>query len=311
MTEYLFTNQPIATRGRMYKRAVDVQERVQGVQIVRISAMELKTYQREIQKYADEDGNIDPIDIADPIHHALYSVDETFKSCYDEGVVIRGALSLLIEEADKYKSKAHGCVFLALETKDYDTSGGRQMRVSPIGIMSVTTFRQDADSLLLPQNMRKKADGSSDYDVLSPLMNGHYLYIDAICSKRAGIGTLLVQKAQAYAITKKFFGLVALAVTPELFRNPNNPKAPRNQRERRYQVSVNNRPRAEPIFDKLGYTVIIDKADFEAEVYGIWFLKMVNDIDLSGLSVHAIDACVRVGRTPATRDKLYWRCPGN
>jgi len=125
-----------------------------------------------------------------------------------------------------------------------------------------------------------------DMDKLKPFI-GKYLYIDALCSTKQGVGTLLVLASYQVALQQKAKGLIALAFSPRRGGVPDSAK----------------------IFDALRFDKVIPTANFKVQLYGTWYAKGTDEVAIADMVQDASRICTRNGLTPASSGSLISRCP--
>ena len=215
----------------------------------------------------------------DPLVAALQSLDDTFRECRDKQVDVASSVEALLTESDARSGS--GIVVLCWRLT-FNAEQRRLNRPSLVGIctlfdfVSTSSFSTDAKSM-----------ARGDYNLLRPFFDRNYAYIDAMCSKSHGVGRLLVLHAYNYALSRKKRGLIALA----------------------YSARKNAVPESKRVFETLNFTAVIPEANFTVRMYGTWYKKEVDEVDLSGLADDAIRVCTRAGLTARTANSIVWRCP--
>lgn len=262
----MFANQSPTRKLSIFRKALTFQNSATGVIVQRVPASHLK------RLLLSEDQQ-------DPLVHAIQESKRIFARCKDKDVDIELSLHAIADEYKRDGTQGNGGVLLAWQMP-YDTSSKRYSTPECVGIATMCNFKSNNNFSTLPTQM-----STSDYNALHPYF-GKYLYIDAMCSKRAGVGMLLVLHAYQYAVMRKTHGLIALS----------------------FSTSSRKTPESKRIFEKLGFTQLIPKANFKFQVYGTWFVKKSKDIDLSGFDEDSVHVCVRRGLTSKSEDNLISRC---
>ena len=267
-----FDDQLPTKKKALLKNAINLLTASTGVFIVRLTASEVLRLQS------------DSTDDNDPLKVALFDVNETFASCVDQSIDIRSSIYSMLQE-HQHNTKINGCVLLAWRLMRCNRAGRIDMRAIPelVGIAVCSDFL-DTD------NYSTSKRKTNDYRTLSTYFKAYY-YIDTLCSKSFYVGRILTLHAYDIAHRKGKRGIVALSYMS------------RERHDRREQ------PLSKPMFEELGFTAFIPKANFKCHDYGTWFVK--DAYDMTGL--HNVSTlmglCTRTGLTRTTEDKLIGRCP--
>lgn len=220
----------------------------------------------------------DGADRNDPVVKALRQLNVHFADCKQQDVDMAGCVQSLLLEHQRSK-REDGAVMIAWS----QTHDGRALSaMRPVGVVTVHNFVESDNFSTTPEKL-----SASDFATLSRYFGSSYLYIDCMCSTQRGVGRLLLQSAFAYAIQRKKTGVLALA----------------------FAQRANSTPQAAAAFDRCKFSKLIPRADFRVRMYGTWYLKLVKDVSLDGLSPDAVAVCTRTGLTQRTADSLVWRCP--
>jgi hypothetical protein len=216
----------------------------------------------------------DEADDADPVVRALNNLDDIF-SMVKNTVDMTSSVEAVIEENVK-----NSVVLLAWKMS-FDTAGKTMNEPKLVGIATISSF-------ISSENFSTDANSVStaDFRKLQPFFASSWTYIDGMCSISPGVGRLLVLHAYSHSLKTKQKGLIALS----------------------YSDKSNVAPESKRIFDQLGFETIIPKASFSIRMYGIWYAKSTDNIDLAGITDDGMSVCTRVGFSPKTATSLIWRC---
>lgn len=238
----------------------------------------------------------------DPLAEYLADVDSIFEDCNNDlgDGAVASALEAIVEEAREDKREGEngeGCVLLAWKMDDPTGAGDMEL----VGI--ATLFRMKATPSF--STHREMFAKQAEYNRLVPFFEGRnngaafpaglgikakYMYLDVLCSKQRGVGTLLILHAYRYAILRKTKGLVALSFS----------KRP----------IANRPPQSYKIFEKLGFETVVRNTDYTVRMYGHWVAKSTQLIDFEGILEQIGQICTRPGYTDATSHKRIFRCGG-
>lgn len=280
---------------KIFKDALQFQESAAGVAIQKVPS----TYLHRILKPVLEARAAAPTvqaanrikamdhcpDRNDPLVHAIYSMETIFRDALNKGVDILSSAEGIAGEHIEDGAKGNGCLFLAWKTT-FDSQSKRVGAPTLVGAMTMYKFKRTSTF-----STHRGAMSAADNAALDPFFGAQYLYIDAMASIGAGVGTLLVLHAYRYAIMKKAKGLVALSYS-------NRP------------LTNNSRPESYKIFERLQFVKLVPNATFTIAMYGTWFATKLDDTTLmSGVLESGIKLCTRRGFTQRTEDTLVWRCP--
>jgi hypothetical protein len=210
----------------------------------------------------------------DPVVRALHNLDDIFSHVVNK-VDMTSSVEALLEEKTK-----HSVVLLAWKM-DFDAAGRNMKPPRLVGIATIASFTSTEQF-----STDKESLSPQDFRILIPYFNSNWMYIDGMCSILPGVGRLLVLHAYLHAIQFKCDGLVALA----------------------YSNRSNVLPESKRIFDLLDFDPIIPKANFTVKMYGTWYAKSTDDIDLAGITDDGMTICTRTGFGPKTANSLIWRC---
>ena len=261
-----FREQTFRKKAAIFRKALRFSEIGAGVFVQRIPVRHLS------RLYASEATD-------DPVVEAIQHLDETFSSCKEKEVDVASSVDALIDEFQANKTDAH--LLLAWKLV-FDATTRQLAKPKLVGIATLSHFVPTPSFYT-----DERSISSRDFETLRPHFGSRWLYIDAMCSKAAGVGRLLVLHAYNLALTQKKEGVIALSYS-----------------SRRASV-----PESKRVFASLGFEAIIPSANYKIQkMYGTWFRKKVSDVDLAGLAEEGINVCTRTGLTPST-STLVWRCP--
>ena len=217
----------------------------------------------------------------DPVVEAIQNLEETFSSCREKEVDVASSVEALIEEFEANKIDAHLLLAWKIE---FDATSRQMADPKLVGIATLSQFVPTPSF-----STDERSISSQDFQTLRPHFGSKWLYIDAMCSKAAGVGRLLVLHAYNLALTQRKEGVIALSYSPR-------------------RASV---PESKKVFSSLGFEAIIPSANFKVQkMYGTWFRRKVSEVDLAGLAEEGVRVCTRTGLTARTASTLMWRCPG-
>lgn len=259
-----FEDQTYRRKLQIFRNAMRFQEIASGVFVQRIPAR----YLGRLLSGEDDD----------PVVKTLQRLDDIFAQCKAKKVDMASSVEAILDEYDTDR-KCGGAVLLAWSMR-FDAAQQVMQTPELVGLATVSSFRFSSNFTTDEQSL-----SPPDAQRLRPYRN--WMYIDALCSLRPGVGRLLVLHAYHYAIAQKRPGLIALAFSA---------------RER-------DVPESHRIFSKLGFEAIIPRANFQVRLYGTWFAKPTSEIGLAGMAEGAVRVCTRTGFTEKTADTLIWRCP--
>lgn len=261
-----FGQQEYKKKVSLFKRTLTLQDNAMSVWIQRIPTAQLARYLS------------DSADPADPVVAALRKVNTTFKECKDKTVDMLSSIEAVAAE-HKNTSKGDGAVLLAWHMS-FDTAGKAMRDPVLVGVLTLFNFVKTPEFSTTSEYI-----GARDMNKLNPYFGSKWTYIDGLCSKRSGVGRLLVLHAYAFALSRGKTGVIALSYSPR----KNSP--------------------AESLrtFKELGFFPLIENADFKIHMYGTWFVMTTASVNLKGLTKTAFNVCARKAYT---NDSLVWRCPG-
>ena len=267
-------DQPLKRRIQILKQSTQLLSVGTGCFVQRISANDLRRL-----RAADADPS-------DPAVRALKprQMNTTFRRCRDASVLINDSINSILQRHDEDR-KSDGAVLLAW-SYEFDNASKRLKEPQLVGAVTLTRFISHADF-----STHNEALTAGDYNTLQPYFSRkRYIYLDAMCSTKPGVGRLLVLKAYQYALAKKADGLVALS----------------------YTKTRGATPESKRIFERLGFDTLIETARFKPSylrtynMYGTWFVKKTDARGVSSIAEGGIRVCTRKGYTT---DTLLWRCP--
>jgi len=279
-----FSNQPLKKKLSLFKQALKLYETGSNVFVQRIPVRYLKRLYETQPASSDSGGSTtesedDTILEEDPCVRALQSLDTIFKDCKDKLVDMSSSVEAIIQHHED--TKLPGTVLMAWELT-FDSLRKQMNDPRLVGICTCAMFAQTELFSTDPSSMSRE-----DSAKLRPYF-GSWLYIDAMCSKKGGVGRLLLLSAFQLAIQQKTQGLIALSYS-----------------SRRGDVSESKR-----LFEQLGFEVIIPRAKFTVpRMHGAWYCKSTAEIELDSMMRSAFAVCSRKGLTPKTVSSLMWRCP--
>ena len=223
-------------------------------------------------------------DRRDPLIHAIYEMDKTFASAVKKGVDPLSSAEGIASEHTFDGAKGNGCLFLAWKTS-YNPDTKKLDAPKLVGAMTVYKFKRTT-------NFSTNASSTGRDDAtLDTFFRSNFIYIDTLVSSGAGVGKLLALHAYRYAIMKKAKGVIALSYSKK-------------------RLTGTQKPESYKIFHELGFTHLIENANYTIQMYGTWFATLLDDVaPLSGVLDSGIKLCTRTGFTPKTEDQLVWRCP--
>ena len=279
---------------RFFKDALQFQESATGVAIQKVPSSYLLRILRPIldaraaapnEREAIRITAMDHCpDKRDPLIHAIYSMDQTFRESVSKGVDPLASVEGIAAEHTADGAKSNGCLFLAWKT-EYNPNTKRIDDPRLVGAMTMYRFKRS-------ENFSTHAEATGNDDAaLDPFFRSNFLYIDTMVSLGAGVGKLLVMHAYRYAIMKKVKGLVALSYS-------------------RKRLTGGAKPESYKIFHELGFQHLIENASYTIQMYGTWFATALDDLSVvNGVLQSGVKLCTRKGFTEKTADQLVWRCP--
>ena len=277
---------------KIFKDALQFQESAAGVAIQKVPSSYLVRILKPLldaraaaptQREANRVRAMDHCpDANDPLVHAIYSLNATFSSVVSKGVDILSSAEAIASEHAVDGAKGNGCLFLAWKTEYNRTTRSLNDPVL-VGAMTVYRFKRSENF-----STHSEATGSDDA-LLDPFFRARFLYIDALASKGAGVGKLLVLHAYRYAIMKRETGVIALSYSQK-------------------RLAGDAKPESYKIFHGLGFTRLIERVHYRIG-YGTWYATSLDEVTLSGVLESGIRLCTRPGFTSKTEDQLVWRCP--
>jgi len=291
----MLSEQSKEKRQKIFKDALQFQESAAGVAIQKVPGSYLLRILKPLLDARDAAPNeaaanrIKAMDHCpdrrDPLIHAIYSMDTTFTSAVSKGVDPLSSAEGIASEHTFDGAKGNGCLFLAWKTS---FNAHRKKLDDPklVGAMTMYKFKRTT-------NFSTDAASTGDNDAtLDAFFRSNFMYIDTlVSSEAAGVGKLLALHAYRYAITKKAKGVIALSYSKK-------------------RLAGNSRPESYKIFHGLGFTHLIENASYTIQMYGTWFVTLLDDVaPLSGVLDAGIKLCTRAGFTQKTEDHLVWRCP--
>ena len=260
-------NQTFARKVQLFKRSLELQTVAAGVFIQKIPGSYLK---RLVETGADA---------SDPLVKGLRTLDKTFENCKQKLVDMASSLEAIVEEHQEGSGSA--TVLLAWNLS-FDATEKKMKEPELVGMATLFDFVSSERFSTLPSQMSE-----SDFRTLKPHF-GKFTYIDAMCSKRQGVGRLLVLHSYKVALSRKTSGVVALS----------------------YASKKNVTPESKRIFEQLNFNTLIPEANYSIQkMFGTWFVKRTTDVDLAGITQAAFRICTRSGFTAKTFDNTIWRCP--
>ena len=279
----------------IFKQSLKFQEAAAGVVIQRVPSAYLYRILRPLidaraaapnEREANRIRAMDHCpDRRDPLVHAIYNMDETFRGCATKGVDMLSSAEGIASEHTFDGTSGNGCLFLAWKTT-YDTGEKRLRDPELVGAMTVYKFKRTSNF-----STDAASTGRDDAKLAPYFQSGKYLYIDSMCAVGGGgVGRILVLHAYRYAMTKKSKGLVALSYS-------------------RNKLTGSAKPESYKIFDDFGFKHLIENANYTIQMYGTWFAIDLDAISFAGVTRAAIDICTRRGFTEKTKNTLVWRCP--
>jgi len=281
-----FQDQPIKKKMSLFKQALKLYETGSNVFVQRIPVRYLKRLYETQQDSSDSGGSTTESDDdaavvdEDPCVRALQNLDIIFKDCKDKYIDMASSVEAIIQHHKD--TKLPGTVLMAWELT-FDSRRKQMNDPRLVGLCTCSTFAQTELFSTDPKSMSRE-----DSAKLRPHF-GSWLYIDALCSKKAGVGRLLLLNAFQLAIQQKTQGLIALSYSP-----------------RKGDV-----PESKRLFDQLNFEVIIPSAKFTVpRMHGTWFRKSTQEVEIDSMMQSAFAVCTRKGLTPMTAESLMWRCPG-
>lgn len=296
----MLSDQPPEKQLRFFKDALQFQESAAGVAIQKVPAAYLLRILKPVLDARDAAPNeraasrvkaMDHCpDRGDPLIHAIYSLDETFRGAVSKGVDPLSSAEGIAAEHTIDGTKGNGCLFLAWKT-EYNPSTKKIDAPKLVGAMTMYKFKRT-------ENFSTHAEATGNDDaLLDPFFRSRFLYIDAMVSLGAGVGTLLVMHAYRYAIMKKATGLVALSYSKK-------------------RLTGGDKPDSYKIFHALGFQHLVERTNYTADylrnvpIYGTWFATALDDLSVvNGVLKSGVKLCTRKGFTEKTADRLVWRCP--
>ena len=291
----MLSEQTKEKRQKIFKDALQFQESAAGVAIQKVPSTYLTRILKPLMDARDAAPNVAEAnrikamdhcpDKRDPLIHAIYSMDRTFASAVTKGVDPLSSAEGIASEHTFDGAKGNGCLFLAWKTS-YNRNTRKLDDPTLVGAMTVYKFKRTV-------NFSTDAMSVSEEDnaTLDPFFRSNFIYIDTLVSSGAGVGQLLALHAYRYAIMKKAKGVVALSYSKK-------------------RLSGTNKPESYKIFHELGFTHLIEHANYKIQMYGTWFATLLDDVaPLSGVLDSGIELCTRAGFTKKTEDQLVWRCP--
>ena len=267
-------DQPLKRRIQILKQSTQLLSVGTGCFVQRLSANDLR---RLRSPEADQ---------ADPVVRELQTeqLDSTFRRCNDGRVLINDSIDAILQIQDEDR-KSDGAILLAW-AYEFDPVSKRLKEPKLVGVATLTRFISNESF-----STHEAALTVGDYNTLRPYFSRkRYMYLDALCSTKPGVGRLLVLKAYQYALAKKADGLVALS----------------------YTKTRGATPESKQIFERMGFDTLIATARYKAnylrtyKMYGTWFVKKTDALGVSSIAQGGIRVCTRRGYTT---DTLLWRCP--
>ena len=266
--------QPLKRRIQILKRSTQLLSVGTGCFVQRISANDLRRL-----RAADADPS-------DPAVRALKrsQMNRTFRRCTEARVLINDSIDSILQMHDNDR-KSNSAMLLAW-SYEFDNTSKRLKEPHLVGAATLTRFISHEDF-----STHKDALTASDYKTLQPYFSGKpYMYLDAMCSTKPGVGRLLLLKSYEYALAKNAAGLVALSYTKTRGATPESKRT----------------------FERLGFDTLIETARFKPtylntyNIYGTWVVKKTDALGVSSIAEGGIRVCTRKGYTT---DTLLWRCP--
>jgi hypothetical protein len=291
----MLSEQTKAKRQKIFKDALQFQESAAGVAIQKVPSAYLARILKPVLDARDTAPNVAAAnrikamdycpDKRDPLIHAIYSMERTFASALTKGVNPLSSAEGIASEHTFDGAKGNGCLFLAWKTS-YNPNTRKLDDPKLVGAMTVYKFKRTVNFSTDAGSVSEKDDATLD-----TFHRSNFIYIDTLVSSSAGVGKLLALHAYRYAIMKKAKGVIALSYS-------------------RKRLSGTNKPESYKIFHELGFTHLIENANYKIQMYGTWFATLLDDVaPLSGVLDSGIELCTRTGFTKKTEDQLVWRCP--
>tara|TARA_B110001450_G_scaffold257061_1_gene290828 strand:- start:35083 stop:35958 length:876 start_codon:yes stop_codon:yes gene_type:complete len=290
----MLSDQSKEKKWKIFKDALQFQESAAGVAIQKVPSSYLLRILKPLLDARDAAPNEDAAnrinamdhcpDRRDPLIHAIYSMDATFRSAVTKGVDPLSSAEGIASEHKVDGTKGNGCLFLAWKTT-YNTNTRTLDTPMLVGAMTVYKFKRTTNF------STNAASTGMDDATLNPFYRSNFIYIDTLVSSSAGVGKILALHAYRYAIMKKAKGVIALSYS-------------------RKRLTGTAKPESYRIFHDLGFTHLIERANYTIQMYGTWFATLLDDVaPLSGVLDSGIRLCTRSGFTKKTEDQLVWRCP--
>lgn len=256
----------------MFRRSLELQASAAGVFVQKVPAAYLKRIMSDTNS-------------SDPLVKNLQDLDRVFADCKKKDVDMASSVDGLLEEYDQNR-RNKACVLLAWHMK-FDNEDKKLKDPELVGMATVAMFESTPNYSTDEYDPATKKGSVSKEDMkkLEPYF-GKYMYIDCLCSKRAGVGRLLVLHTYKHALVSKAQGLIALS----------------------FSVNTKNPPESKKLFRDLKFDTLIEKADFKIKMYGTWFELSSKNLPFAGIAKASLDVCTRKGFTPKTADNLIWRC---
>ena len=134
------------------------------------------------------------------------------------------------------------------------------------------------------------------YKELQQYMGSDYLYLDTLCAatERSGVGTLLTLAVYEQAVKMKKKGVIAMSYSEEA--DVLGPSYKMFRERLKFEPLINNNDENDAQY-----------AYHNESLFGKWFIKKCDNIDVSAMNETALKICSRRG----IKDKriLMWRCP--
>ena len=264
----MMEGQTFARKVQLFKRSLELQTVAAGVFIQKIPGSYLK---RLVQSEADA---------TDPLVKALKSLDKIFDNCKQKLVDMSSSLEAIVDEQETGSGSAGILLAWSLQ---FDAAEKKMKEPELVGMATLFDFLSSENFSTLPSQMKE-----ADFAKLKPFFGNTYVYIDSMCSKRQGVGRLLVLHTYKYALSRKRVGVIALS----------------------YSSKKGATPESKRIFQQLNFNTLIPEASYTIQkMHGTWFYKTTSEVDLAGITQSVVAICTRKGFTEKTADNTIWRCP--
>ena len=276
-----FAEQPYKKRASLFKQALKFNEIGAGVFLQKVPAAYLKRLYRGHNQILtfDESNDESESEDEDPVIQSLQHLDDIFQGCKSKYVDMASSLEAILANHAEY-SRSGGCVILAWEVV-YNSDKKEINTPRLVGMATLALFQNSPHF-----STDRESLSTEDYNKLRPYA-GKYMYVDAMCSTKPGVGRVLLLAAFQYSIQQKSAGLLALA----------------------YSSKRGATPESKRLFEQFGFDTIIPRANFKIQrMHGVWYAKPATEVAIDQMISKAFRICTRTGLTESS--KLMWRCPG-